>query len=253
MEGLGHIYAPDDNELAHAWVEKIGVATNNQANMARLATSITQNLGVGTVGQLKLVRDVDFDRALAACDLTMGYKMAICDYLTNQNSAPFVFPRPATRNEEIDKKLVMKKLESQRDRPNMGAEIGYPAVQAIKLPPRLFSRSAKKKNARFKMPKMVDGKVVGALKPKGPNSVEDVAYRVVAWVAGTYGQAHVDAPVLDKLQDLLLKRFPKLMPLKGKPRNWKNVIKNKFANMRLAAELAAKNDDTDNKEARARL
>ena len=226
MSSQAHLYNPPDEAEIAVHFAKIGSANDSVEPWNSFGKSIKQHVGVHTFGNLRKAREKDVDEAVTLAKLRVGYKCQLCDYMTPLGAPAFTFDPPPTEfrpGSTNGKGIFTKRLESQRDRPSIGRELGLERLAELTLPENIFDSIT----------------WCGALpmKSKGPNSTESVADILYTWVIAQWGNAHMDALFAERMEQLLTKRWPKLAPW-GKngehprPRRWSQVIQNRFANVR---------------------
>ena len=219
------VYNPPNEISLRDWFEQIGEATGNEQCWATLRHSVVQVTAASNVFLLKKVRDADMDMAIANAKLSVGYKDALCDYLTPTGAAPFAFAVPVkAHNRVFDRSFApasamsKKKFASQADRPPLGRELGPDELSNLTFPEHLFQSVKHSKEL--------------PMKSRGVNSTEAVADAVWQWVFTKYGSIHVDMAFCERAEELLNERWPHLKPWGNNERRWSDVLKNRFTNVR---------------------
>ena len=219
------VYNPTNETSVRDWFEQIGEATGNEQCWATLRHSLVQVTAATNIFLLKKSRDADVDQAVANAKLSIGYKEALCDYLTPHGSAPFAFAVPVKTLKRASDKgfapasaMSKKKYASQADRPPLGRELGPDELSNLTFPENLFKSVKHSKEL--------------PMKSRGPNSTETVADALWQWVFAKYGSIHVDMAFCERVEELLNERWPILKPWGKNERRWSDVIKNRFMNVR---------------------
>ena len=222
------LYNPDGATGIKEWCDKIGSVNGAQDEWTRFGQSIQQVCGVAKVGLLRQCRGSDVDDARVAAKLNPGYFITLCDFLTPEGCDPFVFTgnRPqdvSNSRRTLPEGLCRKKFESQRDRPSLGHELGPEKLADLELPDHLT-----------RVVKWSKGKPMPG---KGPNSCAHVVDVIYEWAFAKWGNAHVDSPFCDRMEQLLSNVWPDLQPWgksreNPRPRRWSHMILNRFSNVR---------------------
>jgi hypothetical protein len=224
---MEHIHNPSGTTPLREYFKAIAdISSNNHDKWLDFLDAIMLVSAATSINLLKKMRSADIDLALTTCNLSQGYKHALCEFLSERGGEPFVFPGDASRRKEVKKKVFKKKYESQQDRSSLGNELGVAEVAKIAFPPGLFH----------------DIKCASGvpMKAKGRHGTEAVANRVWCWAVGKWGNLHVDITFCDKIASLLHNIWPNLKPWGGKDRDWSTIIRNRFNNAREATEKAYK-------------
>lgn len=222
---MDSLYDPPDTLLLAEYFGAIGQMTNNVDAWTNFFRAVVSISAASSVGLLKRMRDADVDMALHAAHLSLGYKLALQEYLSPTGKPPFSFAG-AVQPLVTESKTFAKKIESQKMRPTLGSELGATELLTLELPAHLFDG--------------IKYSPTTAMPAKGKHGTEAVANLVWAWVVSRWGNLHVDQQFCDHMDDLLSARFPNLKPWSGKPRSWATIIKNRFANARSSSSEAYK-------------
>ena len=228
---------PDDDVLLVDWMTDVGNALEDHDKWRLAGISLSKKLVITKVGQLRDALDSDISRALnyLGCQQT-AIKNKIAEYLMRFGRRPHRWEAPNEVRSRAAQGQSMhagrsnsKKLMSQKDRPTLGLELGQRALTELELPEQALRKIKHSSNS--------------AMPAKGENSTEHVANIIYEWAIAKWGNAHVDSLFTDKVGELLSKRWPLLKPW-GKPlkdesgkeivkeRNWSEIIKNRFGNVR---------------------
>ena len=130
---MDSIYNPDDSKLTADWFGEIGEATGCEQAWSAFRMGVVQCTAASTIGLLRKARDNDIDAGLNASKLSVGYKDALCEYLTAKSAPPFAFTSPigtsvaretSNRGHAPSSAMSQKKFDSQRERPPLGRELG---------------------------------------------------------------------------------------------------------------------------------
>jgi hypothetical protein len=224
---MEHLYNPLDTTPLCDYFELIGNHfSNSYSSWMEFYAAIMSVSAASSIKLLKMMRSADVDLALAKCNLSLGYKHALCEYLTPLGKPEFVFAEVASTSEKATMKLCTKKHESQQQRMSLGNELGPIEVERLSFPPGLFHGI----NCSKQVP----------MAGKGAHGTEAVMSRVWCWAVGKWGNLHVDQSFCDRIGEMLEERWPYLKPWGGKPRDWSILVKNRFMNARGASEEAYK-------------
>jgi hypothetical protein len=140
---MEQLYNPDDHKNLSSWFTEIGAATSNLAPWEQLSRALLSVCAASTVGLLRKARAVDVDHALHNSGLSLGYKTALADYLTDMDEPPFQFATPIPSAADIKERetvemkpiIYQKKFQSQRDRPTLGSSFGSLSCRSVSRPP----------------------------------------------------------------------------------------------------------------------
>ena len=236
---MDDVFDPEDHVSTADWFSVIGTASSNELNWNTFRMNIVQCTAASSVGLLRKARDIDIDTAVTTAKLGVGYKDALCEYLTAKGSLPFVFRPPgdgaarATSTAYAPASaLSQKKFDSQKNRPPLGRELGPDQLSKLEFPDNLFQTITCSKQT--------------AMPSRGKNSTEEVADLVWQWIFTKYGSIHVDAAFCEKVEELLSELWPKLKPWGKKDRSWAQIIANRFTNAR--SSLCESSNEKDYKK-----
>ena len=226
--GMEDVYNPADETVTADYFDAIGSITGNEQSWTAFRMALITTTAAATIRLLKKLRDADINLALANAKLGVGYKDALCEYLTPRHAAPFQFILPPDHSGALAagrrtgfapaSAMSQKKFESQQQRPPLGRELGPGELSKIALPEHLFQKV--KWSQQNPMP------------CRGKDSTEIVADIVWQWIFTKYGTIHVDMAFCQRMEQLLNGRWPNLAPWGTKERSWSKIIQNRFSNVR---------------------
>lgn len=237
---MDSIYNPEETKLTAEWFGEIGDATGNEQSWCSFRMGLMQSTAASTIGLLRKARDNDVDTGLMIAKLSIGYKEALCEYLTPKGSQPFSFTSPggscaaretSSRGCAPASAMSQKKFGSQKDRPPLGRELGPEMLGKLTLPEHLFQEIKHSKET--------------PMQARGLNSTEKVADLVWQWIFTKYGSIHVDAAFCERMEELLNAKWPLLRPWGLRERSWRVIIANRFTNARL--KLGAEHSEKEYK------
>ena len=218
------LHNPSDTEPVEDWFRSIGIVTKNEAAWMKFYYSILGIAAATSVQLLRKMREPDIDLALANCELSNGYKHALCEFLVPRGKKPFAFCSPALAKPEGSKRMYLKKFNSQKARQSLGNELGVEELAKVRFPDNLFRG-------------IVCGKEV-PMNGRGKHGTSAVANRVWSWAVARWGNLHVDQMFCDRMEELLSEKWPILKEWGGKPRDWSTIMKHRFSNAREANDGA---------------
>ena len=251
------LYNPPGETRLDKWFLVIGEASQNVDNWNKYLRAIVQATAADCVYLLKRVRQPDMLEARLSAMVNSGYEIALCRYLSPEGATVlFAFPSVDEQQQTVMTepviRLTAKKYGSQQARTTLSRELGVTATKALTFPPGIFQYIKHSSG----LPMKAKGK-------HGTSKVADAIVRWILtltltltltvtltltltltltplrWVIAKYGTIHVDAEFCERMEELLLEMWPILQPWKGKTRSWKDIIINRFSNMRQAEKVWA--------------
>ena len=102
------LHNPSETRPLEDWFRSIGIVTKNEAAWMKFYYSILAIAAATSVQLLRKMREPDIDLALANCELSNGYKHALCEFLVPRGKKPFAFCSPALAKPEGKKRTYLK-------------------------------------------------------------------------------------------------------------------------------------------------
>ena len=242
---LSELYDPDDDSDVVEWTDALAEAISEPL-WAKFGNALATRLIITNIGELREQLDNDVDMAVRHLgSAAAGMKLKLAEYLVKKGRKPFSFRHAVDikalhvkkSTSELDwGRLNGKKLNSQKDRPTLGLELGGKGLADLALPENALSHIQYSPNT--------------PMPAKGKNGTEAVADVIYTWAVAKFGNAHVDSMFCDRIGHLLEVKYPELKPwgkpfvdeetkrLVVKPRSWSSIIKNRFSNVRSSKVLS---------------
>ena len=102
------LHNPSETRPLEDWFWSIGIVTKNEGAWMKFYYAILAIAAATSVKLLRMMREPDIDLALANCELSNGYKHALCEFLVPRGKKPFAFCSPALAKPEGTKRMYLK-------------------------------------------------------------------------------------------------------------------------------------------------
>jgi len=207
---VSELYDPDDDSDVVEWTDALAEAISEPL-WAKFGDALTTRLIITNIGELREQLDNDVDMAVRHLgSAAAGMKLKLAEYLVKKGRKPFSFGHAVgikalhvkKSTSELEwGRLNCKKLNSQKDRPTLGLELGGKGLADLALPENALSHIQYSPNT--------------PMLAKGKNGTEAVADVIYTWAVAKFGNAHVDSMFCDRIGHLLEVKYPELKPWGG--------------------------------------